>query len=292
MSLLVVDQVSKRYGAVHALERVSLAVAAGERVAFVGSNGSGKTTLMRCALGLLACEGRVRIHGIDVRQNPQEALRNVAYIPQVAPPLDASVQDLVRTTCLLRGQSPQRVAELAGVLGVDYARIAGTRLRDLSGGTKQKILAAMALAADAQILVADEPTANLDTHARHAFFALVAARPTDAVLILCSHRTSEVRQLVNRVVELQEGRLVGDALLQDVVRDRAVCRIEVVASSAQALLPLHALGFAAVTEDLWQRTCTPAEKLNLIAQLLEHRAAIDDVRVLDVDTWQPTATEA
>ena len=288
MNVLQIDRVSKRYGAVQALHDVSLSIAAGERVAFVGSNGSGKTTLMRSALGLLACDGTVRIHGIDVRQNPQTALQHVAYIPQVAPPLDASVQDLVRTTSQLRGQAPSRVAELAGVLGVDYDKIAKLRLRDLSGGTKQKILAAMALATDAQILVADEPTANLDTQARHAFFALVAARPSDAVLILCSHRTTEVRQLVDRIVELREGKLVGDAQLQDVVRDRAVCRIEVVPGSGQALLPLQALGFAAVTDDLWQRTCTPAEKLALLSDLLEHRSAIEDVRVLDVDTWQPT----
>ena len=146
-----------------------------------------------------------------------------------------------------------------------------TRLRDLSGGMKQKILAAMALAADAQILVADEPTANLDTQARHAFFALVAARPADAVLILCSHRAGEVRQLVDRVVELREGHLIGDASLRDVVRDRALCRIEVVPSSQDAALPLTALGFGAVTDDLWQRTCTPAEKLELISQILAHR---------------------
>ena len=291
MSLLVIDNVSKCYGEVRALDGVSLHIAAGERVAFVGSNGSGKTTLMRSALGLLACEGHVRIAGVDVRQNPQEALRHVAYIPQVAPPLDASVQDLVRTTCQLRGQLPQRVAELAGVLGVDYARVARSRLRDLSGGTKQKILAAMALAVDAQILVADEPTANLDTQARHAFFALVAARPADAVLILCSHRTSEVRQLVNRVVELREGKLIGDAQLDDVVRDRAVCRIEVVPASDAALLPLQSLGFSAVTDDLWQRTCTPGQKLDLISELMTHRAAIDDMRVLDVDAWQPTTAQ-
>ncbi len=291
MSLLVIDNVSKRYGAVQALDGVSLRIAAGERVAFVGSNGSGKTTLMRSALGLLDCTGQVRIHGVDVRANPQQALRDIAYIPQVAPPLDASVQDLVRTTCQLRGQPAQRVAELAGVLGVDYARIARVRLRDLSGGTKQKILAAMALAADSRILVADEPTANLDTHARLAFFALVAARPADAVLILCSHRTSEVRQLVNRVVELSEGRLVGDAQLADVVRDRALCHIEVVASALAARKPLQELGFSAVTAELWQRTCTPAEKLDLLNGLLQHRAAIDDLRVLDVDAWQPTTQE-
>ena len=73
------------------------------------------------------------------------------------------------------------------------------------------------------------------------------------------------------------------------MRDRAVCRIEVVTTSGEAAAALLALGFAAVTEDLWQRTCTPAEKLDLVARLLAHRAHIDDVRVLDVDAWQVSA---
>ena len=289
MSALVLERVSKRWGAVQALDDVSLGVAAGERVAFVGSNGSGKTTLMRCALGLLACEGRARILGIDVRREPERALADVAYIPQVAPPLDAAVSDLVRTACGLRGRPTSRVRDIAGTLGLEYERIARSRLRDLSGGSKQKILAAIALAADARVLVADEPTASLDTQARHAFFALVAGRPADAVLILCSHRTGEIRQLVNRVVELREGRVVADARLEVAVRDRAVCRVEVVASTAAANAVLGALGFTAVTDELWQRTCTPAEKIDLLARLLEQRADIEDVRVLDVDAWQVSA---
>jgi ABC-2 type transport system ATP-binding protein len=289
MSALTIDRVSKRYGPVQALDEVSLSVGAGERVAFVGSNGSGKTTLMRCALGLLLCEGEVRIHGIDVRRDPRRALELVAYIPQVAPPLDATVGDLVRTVCLLRGGSSKRVGELAGMLGLDYERIVRKCLRELSGGTKQKILAALALASDAPILMADEPTASLDAQARHAFFALVAARPADSVLILCSHRTGEVRQLVGRIVELRDGRIATDAPLDDVVRDRAVCRIEVMASAREAAVLLRSLGFVAVTEDLWQRSCTPSEKLALLSDLLEHRGFVDDVRVLDVDSWQVPA---
>jgi ABC-type multidrug transport system ATPase subunit len=289
MSVLVLDRVSKRWGAVQALTDVSLTVAAGERVAFVGSNGSGKTTLLRCALGLLACEGGATILGADVRRAPEVALADVAYIPQVAPPLDATVAELVRTACRLRARPTGRVAEVAAALGLDYARVARSRLRDLSGGSKQKILAAVALAADARILAADEPTASLDTQARHAFLSLIAARPADSVLILCSHRTGEIRQLVNRVVELDEGRVVGDARLEEAVRGRAVCRIEVVASAGSVAAALGALGFTAVTGELWERTCTPAEKLDLVARLLEHRAHIEDVRVLDVDAWQVSA---
>ena len=208
---VAVERVSKRFGAICALDDVSLTIRPGERVAFVGANGSGKTTLMRAVMGLLDVQGRVLVGGLDVRAFPQRALRHLAYIPQVAPPLDAPAGELVRAAAGLRGISPARTAELGELLGVDLKRIAQTRLRDLSGGTKQKLLAAMALAAEPRILVCDEPTANLDAQAREAFFGLVARRPADAVLILCSHRTEEVRQLVDRVVELGDGRVVRDA---------------------------------------------------------------------------------
>jgi ABC-type multidrug transport system ATPase subunit len=90
------------------------------------------------------------------------------------------------------------------------------RFRDLSGGMKQKLLAAMALATEAPILVCDEPTANLDGEARVSFFEQLAERPKGAVLVLCSHRVEEVRALVDRVIELRDGRVVRDGPAADI----------------------------------------------------------------------------
>jgi ABC-2 type transport system ATP-binding protein len=208
--MIDVEAVSKRFGAVRALEGVSLQLRAGERVALVGTNGSGKTTLLRALCGLLRVEGRILIRGADVARAPEEALRHVAYVPQVAPPLEVPVAELVRAHCALRGLTPAQVAEQAQRLGLELQRVARTRVRDLSGGMKQKLLAALALATRAPVLVCDEPTANLDAHARAAFFAQVDARPEGSLLVLCSHRVEEVRGLVDRVIELQEGRVLRD----------------------------------------------------------------------------------
>ena len=211
--MISIQNVSKSFGAVQALDAVSLELPPGSRVALVGTNGSGKTTLLRAMCGLLRVEGRITLFGSDVAKEPQVALRSLSSMPQIAPPLDAPVAELVRAFCVLRNRNPAAVAERAGKLGLELEVIARTRVRDLSGGMKQKLLAALALTAEAPVLVCDEPTANLDPAARRVFFDEVLARPSSSILVLCSHRVDEVQHLVERVIQLDEGRVVSDASL-------------------------------------------------------------------------------
>lgn len=216
--MIAVAHVTKRFGKVEALAGVSLEIAAGERVAFVGANGSGKTTLLRALLGLVRFEGKITILGCDVAREPEIALRSVAYIPQIAPPLDAPVAEVVRACAALRGRAEEETWERARRLALEPDACRTKRFRDLSGGMKQKLLAAMALASGAPILVCDEPTANLDGEARAAFFAQLEERPSTHTVVMCSHRVEEVRQLVGRIVELGEGRIVQDAPLGEALR--------------------------------------------------------------------------
>jgi ABC-2 type transport system ATP-binding protein len=202
--------VSKSFGVVRALDDVCLHVAAGERVGFVGSNGSGKTTLLRAILGLVRVEGMVTVGGVDVAKDPELALRSMAYIPQVAPPIEAPVREVVRAIAALRRIDVGRIRMRAERLGLELDAAIGTRFRDLSGGMKQKLLAAIALASETQVLVCDEPTANLDRAARNAFFEQAGERRKDAVTILCSHRVEEIERLVDRVIEMDSGRIARD----------------------------------------------------------------------------------
>jgi ABC-type multidrug transport system ATPase subunit len=156
-------------------------------------------------------EGRVAIAGVDVAREPEVALRRVAYIPQIAPPIEAPVAEVVRACAAIRGIPVEDVAARGRHLGLDLEACRAKRFRDLSGGTKQKVLAAMALAAEAPILVCDEPTANLDGEARAAFLEELASRPAKGIVLLCSHRADELRGLVGRVVELRDGRVAHDA---------------------------------------------------------------------------------
>lgn len=213
--MISIQNVSKSFGRVQALEAVSLELPPGSRVALVGTNGSGKTTLLRAMCGLLRVEGRITLFGSDVAREPEIALRSLASMPQIAPPLDAPVAELVRAFCALRNRTPQAVAARALRLGLDLEVVARTRVRDLSGGMKQKLLAALALTAEAPVLVCDEPTANLDPAARRVFFEEVLARPAHSILVLCSHRVDEVQHLVQRVIQLDEGRVIADESLAE-----------------------------------------------------------------------------
>lgn len=208
--MIEIDRVSKHFGRVRALDAVSLHIDAGERVALIGTNGSGKTTLLRALLGLIRIDGQVRISGIDVAEAPEYALRELAYVPQISPPLDAPVREVLATFAALRGIAVEACIDCAGRLGLALEGLLHVRFRDLSGGMRQKLLAALALAAEPRILVCDEPTANLDAAARAAFLRQLERRPSDSILIVCSHHADDVRSLVTRIVELRDGAITSD----------------------------------------------------------------------------------
>jgi len=197
--------------------------------------------------------------------------------------MEASVGELVRAHCALRGLRAEGIAERGKRLGLDVGGISGNRFRDLSGGMKQKLLAAMALACEAPILMCDEPTANLDAEAREAFFEQVAARAETDIVVLCSHRVDEVRKLVHRVVEFADGRVVSDASLGEVLSELQAFRVDVElregATAAQA--DLHARGFKTTREHWLGADLAHAEKLAFVTEVLPaHHASIADVSIV------------
>ena len=284
--MITITNVRKRFGPVTALDGVTLAIGDGERVAFVGANGSGKTTLLRALLGLVRFEGKVLIEGWDVAREPESALRHVAYIPQIAPPIEAPVAEVVRAHAALREQAEDETYVRAKRLGLDLDGSRKKRFRDLSGGMKQKLLAAMALATAAPILVCDEPTANLDGHARTAFFEQLAERPSSSVVVLCSHRVEEVRQLVERVVELGDGRVVRDAPVAEVLRELRTFRIDVTLrdGSSKAEAFLVARGFAPSGKGRLVADVAQDDKVALVTRLLrDHGDVLADLNVAPVE---------
>lgn len=244
--MLQVASLVKRFGDVRVLDGVDLTLEHGERVALVGANGAGKTTLIRCLLGEYRAEGRITIDGASPRERRTEILHAVGFVPQIPPALRMPVRELLEFAARLCGCDVARIEHVARTLGLDPAALRRHPFVKLSGGQKQKILIAVALGRDARLLVMDEPAANLDPEARIAFFELLATCGDDVAMIISSHRLDEVATLVNRVVELDRGRVVLDDRVADTGRVDAVltCRVRLLRPDTAAAGTLAAWGFA------------------------------------------------
>jgi ABC-type multidrug transport system ATPase subunit len=278
---LELRRVSKRFAGNTALAEVSLDVAAGSRVALIGPNGSGKTTLVRALLGIVGHEGTIELDGRPAQRERDRLAHRIAYVPQIAPQLAASVDELVSTVATLRGLSTEQTWKRASELGLE--REVGPRpFRSLSGGMKQKLLLAMAFASEATLFVLDEPTASLDAAARARFFELYHRHARRATLVLCSHRLEEIRHLVDHVVALEEGRVVHDGPVEVYLAGRSVAVLELVGDDLDRWAAPR--GFVPGTAGRWRRQVTGPEKLQLLdAAMRDLGHRLRDVSVRDVD---------
>ncbi len=208
--MIQASRLTKVFKRQRVLDGLDLRIPAGERVALVGANGAGKTTLIRCLLGEYAHEGAVEIDGLAPRTHRREVLRRVGFVPQLPPPLRMPVGGLLHFAAEVCGSDPARMEAVSVRLGLEPRSLWRRPFAKLSGGQKQKLLIAVALGRSCDLLILDEPAANLDPQARRSFFDLLAERQDSTTMLISSHRIDEVASLVTRVVELDQGRVVVD----------------------------------------------------------------------------------
>ena len=213
--MITFKNVAKTFRRARVLDGIDLEIGLGERIALIGSNGAGKTTLIRCLLGEYTHEGAIAIDGRDPRLERTAVLGRIGFVPQLPPPLKMPVGQLIGFAAQLCGTDPQRIIALAGRLGLDVEGVVHRPFVKLSGGMKQKLLIAIALGRDAKVLVMDEPAANLDPKTRGIFFDLLSERRDDVTMLISVHRLNEVSGLVNRVIELDMGKVVLDERISD-----------------------------------------------------------------------------
>jgi ABC-2 type transport system ATP-binding protein len=282
----------KHFGRVAALRDVSLELPAGSRTALIGPNGSGKSTLVRVLLGMLDARGQVVIDGRPVTDDRGALARRIAYMPQIAPRLAAPVREVVRAVAGLRGKSWDAVATVARALALDLDELARRPFRALSGGQRQKVLAAMALASEPELLVLDEPTASMDPASRSAFFGLVERLPPSVTVLLCSHRLDEIRRLVDRVVVLAEGTLAWQGTASDYLDAHAEAVVEVHTCGDGAGEWLLARGFARGAAGWWSKSMPVHERARLLGEIGRClNGQVRDVMARDQDRLQPRTLE-
>lgn len=237
--------VTKTFKRSRVLDDVSLDLAKGERIALVGSNGAGKTTLIRCLLGEYTHDGQVLVGDLAPRDNRGTVLARVGFVPQIPPPLKMPVGELIGFAAGICKSDPKAMVAVMADLGLEYGRIRKLPFVKLSGGMKQKTLIAIALGRASDILIMDEPAANLDPEARHIFFRLLAARQDDGIMLITSHRLDEVAALVNRVIEMDRGKVALDDRVADAVdmTSRLTCALTMTRADAAFARALSEWGF-------------------------------------------------
>jgi ABC-2 type transport system ATP-binding protein len=211
--LIHVAGLSKNYGSVRALDRISFDVGEGEILGFLGPNGAGKTTALRILTGFLpADEGTVIVAGHDVRTRSLEARSVTGYLPEGVPLyIEMRVGEYLKFRARLKGigRAERRAAvrkalESAGVGDVE-GRIIGT----LSRGYRQRVGLADALLGNPKVLVLDEPTVGLDPEQLRQFRALLIELGKKISVILSTHILSEAEQVANRVSIIVRGRIAA-----------------------------------------------------------------------------------
>ncbi|HET8843316.1 MAG TPA: ABC transporter ATP-binding protein [Ktedonobacteraceae bacterium] len=221
---LRIEQLGKRYGQHWALRQLSLHCESG-MLGLVGPNGAGKTSLMRMIATLLEpTEGNIYWNGQNIRTHG-EALRQVlGYLPQdFGISREFSGRQFLRYLAAMKGLPRElayrRVEEVLEIVQIE--QVADRKLPTYSGGMKQRIGIAQALLNDPELLIVDEPTVGLDPAERVRFRTLLASLTSTRIILLSTHIISDVEAVANRLMILQDGRVLTDTTPEALLRRTA-----------------------------------------------------------------------
>jgi ABC-type multidrug transport system ATPase subunit len=212
--MLSIRKLVKTYsGGVTALRGIDIDVSFG-MFGLLGPNGAGKTTLMKIVAGLLeASSGEVTFNGKDVLRDPMCVRARLGYLPQdfgFYP--SVSGEKMLTYLLKLKGVAvPQGMKKLVAELleRVNLSFAARRKLKEYSGGMRQRLGIAQAVAGDPQIIIVDEPTAGLDPEERHRFYRILGALAHDRTVLLSTHIVEDVAVLCRRFAVISEGRLIA-----------------------------------------------------------------------------------
>ncbi len=220
--MVEVKNLTKRYGGKLALDRVSFTVEEGSIVGFLGPNGAGKSTTMNIVTGYLsATSGEVWVSGKSILDEPAEVKKMIGYLPEM-PPLymDMTVKEYLNFMYdLKKAKLPREkhLSEICRLVKIDevYGRLIG----NLSKGYKQRVGIAQALVGNPPVLILDEPTVGLDPKQIIEIRSLIKSLGRNHTVILSSHILSEVQAVCERIIVINNGRVVADGATDTLAHD-------------------------------------------------------------------------
>lgn len=233
---IVVDHVTRRFGATVALDDVSLSVAPGQLVGLLGPNGAGKTTLLSLVEGLRRPDaGTVRLFGGD----PRDAAARVRLgtTPQeTGLPASLKVREVVEFVGA-HYPDPIPTAELLDTFGL--TALAGRQTGGMSGGEKRRLAVALAVVGRPDLVLLDEPTTGLDVDARRILWdTLRAFHAAGTTVVVTSHYLEEIEALAERVVVVDHGHVLADAPLPEILGRVALRRVTLALEAPAAVVDL------------------------------------------------------
>jgi len=193
------------------LDNVNLTINQGDRIAMMGPNGAGKTTIVRALLGFYHIDsGEIQVNGADPIKNRVDVLKHISFIPQLPPPVKLSIEELLSFVEKSSAISREKIFLESERMDLDLKNQLNKPFFKLSGGMKQKLLIAIALSKKSNLLIFDEPTANLDPKGREKFYELLTEIDPSCSTLFITHRLDEIEGLVNRQIYMDLGKVVED----------------------------------------------------------------------------------
>ena len=228
--MIQVENITKKYGSFTAVNNINFEIEEGEIVGFLGPNGAGKSTTMNMITGFIEpTSGKIVVDGYDISKKPRKAKRQIGYMPEGVPLYsDLTVKEFVTYMAELKGvpkkerkDKVQKAIQETGLTDVQ-----NKLTRNLSRGYKQRVSMAGALVSNPKVIILDEPTVGLDPKQVTEIRALIKELGKDHTVILSSHILSEVSQICNRVIIINNGQIVAidtpENLEKKVVKDNSV----------------------------------------------------------------------
>ncbi|HVB31301.1 MAG TPA: ATP-binding cassette domain-containing protein [Gemmatimonadaceae bacterium] len=237
MSLLSLERVSKRFDGLTAVDGVSFTVDRGQVVGFLGPNGAGKSTTMRMITQIFEPDGgEIRFDGVPLSQAGRDAKRRIGFLPENNPlygeMLVTEYLDFVARLRELAGQERSRAIDEA-VASTGIEPVFHRPIGELSKGYKQRVGLAAAILHRPDLLILDEPTEGLDPNQRVEIRHLIAHLGRERTVMLSTHVLPEVQHTCSRLLIINQGRLVADGSVDELVsRATAGVRVTIEASGA------------------------------------------------------------
>ncbi len=219
--MIEINNLVKNYGSKFALDDISFKVAKGEIVGFLGPNGAGKSTTMNILTGYLSStSGEAKVGGIDILENPNEAKKLIGFLPE-QPPLyiDMTVEEYLNFVYDIKACKLKRDAHIEEIMKVTKIDDVRHRLiKNLSKGYRQRVGIAQALIGNPPVIIFDEPTVGLDPKQIIEIRNLIRNLGKTHTVILSTHILSEVQSVCDRIIIINEGKIIADEKTESITQ--------------------------------------------------------------------------